>query len=197
MREVATMSRILIAYGTSEGQTARIAERIAAVVREHGHEAVPVNVKRSTPDPAEYDAVIVGASVHRGRHQTEVGEYVRETRNALERVPTAFFSVSLAIAEPTEAARKEAEGYAEEFFRLTRWHPGKLALFAGALLYTRYGFLTRWIMKRIARAKGSPDLDTSRDYEYTDWGGVTRFAEEFLAVAAPRAIAEGSVLAGR
>jgi menaquinone-dependent protoporphyrinogen oxidase len=111
---------------------------------------------------------------------------VRETREALERLPTAFFSVSLAICEPTEAGRKEAEGYAEEFFRLTRWHPGKVALFAGALRYTRYGVFTRWIMKRIARGKGSPDLDTSRDYEYTDWDGVTRFAEEFLGVAAPR-----------
>jgi menaquinone-dependent protoporphyrinogen oxidase len=180
------VSKILIAYGTSEGQTARIAERIAGVIREHGHEAVPADVKRATPDPAEYDAVIVGASVRRGRHQTQVGEYVRETREALERLPTAFFSVSLAICEPTEAGRKEAEGYAEEFFRLTRWHPGKVALFAGALRYTRYGVFTRWIMKRIARGKGSPDLDTSRDYEYTDWDGVTRFAEEFLGVAAPR-----------
>ena len=191
------MSRILIAYGTSEGQTARIAERIAAVIREHGYEAFPVNVKRSTPDPTEYDAVIVGGSVHRGRHQTEVGEYVRETRNALERVPTAFFSVSLAIAGPTEAGRKEAEGYAVEFFRLTGWHPGKVALFAGALLYTRYGFFTRWIMKRIARAKESPDLDTSRDYEYTAWDGVTRFAEEFLEAVAPRVVAEGCALAGK
>ena len=184
------MSRILIAYGTSEGQTARIAERIAAVIREQGHDAVALDLKRATPDPAEYDAVIVGASVHRGRHQTQVGEYVRETRDALERLPTAFFSVSLAICEPTVAGRKEAEGYTEEFFRLTRWHPGKVAHFAGALLYTRYGFFTRWIMRRIARGKGSPDLDTSRDYEYTDWDGVTRFAEEFLERAVGRPLIE-------
>jgi menaquinone-dependent protoporphyrinogen IX oxidase len=48
--------------------------------------------------------------------------------------------VSPAICEPTETGRKEAEGYAEEFFRLTRWHPGKVAHFAGALPYTKYGF---------------------------------------------------------
>ena len=34
-------------------------------------------------------------------------------------------------------------------------------------------------MKRIAREKGN-DTDTSRDFDYTDWDGVRRFAEEFL-----------------
>jgi menaquinone-dependent protoporphyrinogen oxidase len=50
---------------------------------------------------------------------------------------------------------------------------------AGALLYRKYGFLKRWIMKRIvARAGG--DTDTSRDYEYTDWNDMRAFAKEFL-----------------
>jgi menaquinone-dependent protoporphyrinogen oxidase len=174
------MSRILIAYGTSEGQTARIAEYIAGVVRKHGHEAYPVDLMSTTPDPRAYDAAILGASVHRARHQTHVGEYVRETREALEQVPNAFYSVSFALRENTEAGRREAEGYVEEFIRLTGWHPGTVGLFAGALAWTRYNFLVRWIMKRIAREKGSVDLDTSRDYVYTDWQGVREFTEKFL-----------------
>ena len=35
-------------------------------------------------------------------------------------------------------------------------------------------------MKKIARDKGNPDTDTSRDYVYTDWDNVKRFVEEFL-----------------
>jgi menaquinone-dependent protoporphyrinogen oxidase len=35
-------------------------------------------------------------------------------------------------------------------------------------------------MRKIARDKGSPDVDTSRDYVYTDWESVKLFAEEFL-----------------
>lgn len=181
------MSRVLIAYGTSEGQTARIAEYIAGVIREHGHEAYPVDVRRTTPDPRAYDAVIVGASVHAGKHQTHVGEYVRETREALERVPNAFYSVSLAAANDCDAGREEAQGYAEELIRLTRWRPRRVVLIAGALLYTRYNLLLRWVMRRIARSKGSRDLDTSRDYVYTDWMAVRQFAEEFLEAAVPRA----------
>lgn len=30
-------------------------------------------------------------------------------------------------------------------------------------------------MKKIAKDKGSTDLDTSRDYVYTEWDGVKRF----------------------
>jgi menaquinone-dependent protoporphyrinogen oxidase len=60
-----------------------------------------------------------------------------------------------------------------------------VGLFAGALAYTRYGFLLRWVMRRIARSRGGRDLDTSRDYVYTDLDSVRRFAEEFLASVVP------------
>jgi menaquinone-dependent protoporphyrinogen oxidase len=175
------MTRILIPYGTIEGQTARIAEFLAGVIRDHGCEAYPVDVRcADAPEPDGYDAVIVGASVHMGKHERCVRDYIREHLAALERMPSAFFSVSLAAHDETMAARKEVLGYLAEFARQTGWRPAKVGVFAGALLYTRYGFFKRWIMRRIARDKGSPDLDTSRDYVYTDWESVKRFAEEFL-----------------
>jgi len=36
-------------------------------------------------------------------------------------------------------------------------------------------------MKRIVRKAGG-DIDTSRDYEYTDWDDLRRFAGEFVAM---------------
>ncbi len=183
------MLKILIPYGTSEGQTAIIARCMADEIRREGHEAVPVEIARhgTAAAPDGYDAVIVGASVHRGRHQPAVGAYVRRHRAALSRVPSAFFSVSLAAAEDTPKAQTEAERYAEEFLRQTDWRPGEVGLFAGALTYTSYGLLVRWIMKRIARSRGSKDLDTTRDYVYTDWDGVKRFAREFMEHAVAKA----------
>ena len=175
------MTRVLIAYGTSDGHTARIAEYIAQVIRNQGHEAYPVDIERSgAPEPDTYDAVIVGASVHMGKHQNRVRDFVRKNRDTLERLPSAFLSVSLAAHEDTDKAREEVKGYIEKFIRETGWRPSTVGLFPGALLYTRYGFFKRWIMRRIARDKGSPDTDTSRDYVYTNWDNVKRFAEEFL-----------------
>ena len=56
------------------------------------------------------------------------------------------------------------------------------ALFGGALRYARYGFVKRHLMNKIAGGKpGSLGNGTSRDYVYTEWDGVTRFTEAFLA----------------
>ena len=82
----------------------------------------------------------------------------------------------------------EAERYLEEFEQETKWRPVKVALFSGALLYTQYGFLTRHLMKRIASGKpGELGTDVSRDYVYTEWDGVRRFVEDFLAAVVPGA----------
>ena len=134
------------------------------------------------PEPDDYDAVIVGASIHMGKHEDYVRDYVRENRDALERLPSAFFSVSLAAHGDTEVA----EGYIEEFVEETGWRPGMVGLFSGALLYTQYGFIKRHMMKYIARHKGSPDTDISRDFVYTDWESVKHFAEEFLELVPSR-----------
>jgi menaquinone-dependent protoporphyrinogen oxidase len=90
------------------------------VVRGHGHEADTVDLKGSvSPEPDDYDAVIVGASIHMGKHEDYVLDFVRENRNALERLPSAIFSVSMAAHDNVE----EAEGYIEEFVRESGWQP--------------------------------------------------------------------------
>ena len=171
--------RIHIAYATEEGQTTKIADYIAEVVRAHGHRADTAEIGRAKAGvPAGCDGVVVGSSIHMGKHDKHAAEYVRYNREALEKVPSAFFSVSLA-AHGDEA---EAEGYVEAFENETGWRPEQVALFAGALPYTRYGFLKRHLMKKIAGDKpGSLGTDTSRDYVYTEWDGVRRFTEAFLA----------------
>src|SRR5215203_6125204 len=181
------MTRVLIPYGTTEGLTARISEYVVDVIRDHGHEADTVDIKGSgAPKPDDYDAVIVGASIHMGKHEDYVLDFVRENRDALERLPSAFFSVSMADHHDMEGA----EGYIEEFVRETGWRPAKVGLFGGALLYTNYGFIKRHLMKKIAREKGNPDTDTSRDYVYTEWDGVKHFVEEFLGMLVPEAASD-------
>ena len=176
------MPRILVSYGTTEGLTAKISEFVADVFRSHGHEADTVDLKGSrAPSPVAYDAVIVGASIHMGKHEDYVLDFVRKNRDALERLPSAFFSVSMAAHDNPE----EAEGYIEEFVRQTGWRPARVGLFGGALLYTQYGFIKRHLMKKIVRDKGNPDTDTSRDYVYTEWDGVRHFVEEFLETLVP------------
>ena len=171
------MKNIFLVYGTTEGQTAKIAEFIADVLRDHGHDVTLRDVKEAHDTvPGGFDGVIVGASIHMGKHDKHVVDYVAKNQDTLAHLPSAFFSVSLAAHGDTA----EAEGYVDEFEQETGWRPDKVALFGGALLYTQYGFVKRHMMKRIARDKpGDLGTDVSRDYVYTEWDGVKRFAEHF------------------
>jgi menaquinone-dependent protoporphyrinogen oxidase len=111
-----------------------------------------------------------------GKHEDYVRDFVRANSDVLKRLPSALFSVSLAAHGDTE----NAENYVENFEAETGWRPAQVGLFGGALLYTQYGFIKRHVMKKIASDKGTLDTDTSRDYVYTEWDGVKRFAEDFL-----------------
>jgi menaquinone-dependent protoporphyrinogen oxidase len=172
------VTKIYIPYATGEGQTAKIAEYIVDVIQAHGYEAHAVDLKASGEAiPDGYDGVIVGASIHMGKHDKSASNYVRKNLVALERLPSAFFSVSLAAHGDVE----EAQSYVDDFEKVTGWRPAKTALFSGALPYTQYGFFKRRLMKKIVEGKpGNLGTDTSRDYVYTEWDGVRRFTEDFL-----------------
>ncbi|MFC7028271.1 menaquinone-dependent protoporphyrinogen IX dehydrogenase [Halomicroarcula sp. GCM10025324] len=176
------MTRFIVAYGTSEGQTEKIARAIATTVRDRGHESETLDVSTLPTDFTldGYDAVIVGSSIHVGKHQDSVVEFVERYRDALASRPTAFYQVSLSSAVEDEARQAEAANYVDEFVEATDWHPDRIAMFGGALRYSKYGFLTRLLIKRIAK-DATGDTDTSRDYEYTDWDEVAAFTNDFAA----------------
>jgi len=174
------MARIALVYGTTEGQTATIAERMADVLARTGHGPTLFHAEHLPADftLAEYDAVVVGASVHVGSHQEYVTRFVADHVDDLNRLPSAFFSVSLTAAEGSDEAWATARSLLEDFLVETGWEPDATAVVPGALRYSQYGTLKRFVMKRIAKRAGG-GTDTSRDYEYTDWDEVKSFAAAF------------------
>jgi menaquinone-dependent protoporphyrinogen oxidase len=174
------MARVALLYGTTEGQTATVAERIADVLADAGHEPTLFHAGH-LPEGfslTDYDAAVVGASIHGGKHQQYVRRFVREHVDELNAMPSAFFSVSLTAAEGSDEAWETARGMLAEFLEETGWDPDATAVVPGALKYSEYGVLKRFLMKRIAKQAGG-DTDTSRDYEYTDWDEVEGFASDF------------------
>jgi menaquinone-dependent protoporphyrinogen oxidase len=173
------MPRDLVLYATTEGQTARIAERMAARLRSKGHvveshsaDAIPAGL-----DWAEFDGIIIGAAIHYGHHPAYLRTLVRRHRDALAARPGAFFSVSLSAGGPG-AKPEAAKRYLDKFLRQTGWHPAQAASFAGALQFSKYGAFKRMLMIVFVGLAGG-DTDTSHDYEYTDWNEVDRFADGY------------------
>ncbi|WP_224334898.1 flavodoxin domain-containing protein [Haloprofundus halobius] len=179
------MANFLVYYGTGEGQTAKVTDRIAERLDERGHDVTAVNASKS-PDGISvtaFDAVLVGASIHGGKQQQAVVRFVDANRDALATKPTGFFQVSLSSAD--ERGEAQAAGYVDGFVSETDWHPDRIGLFGGALRYSEYGFLKRLVLKQIAK-RALPDTDTSRDVEFTDWAEVDAFAADFAAFAEGR-----------
>lgn len=173
------MSSVLILYATAEGHTEKIAQHMAQRLQALGHivDAHRANAVPSGLNPSAYDGIIVGASIHYDRHPGYLRALVRRLRAVLTVRPSAFFSVSLSAGGP--GARPEAaQRYLEVFLRQVNWHPLQTATFADALQYSRYGMFKRMLMRMIVGLAGG-DTDTTRDYEYTDWDAVERFADAF------------------
>ncbi|WP_049920256.1 flavodoxin domain-containing protein [Halobiforma nitratireducens] len=177
------MTRVLVAYGSSEGQTAAVAERIGEILETEGCDATLVHLQHppSPLEPAVYDGVVVGASVHAGSHQRYVESFVRSHRETLNRRPTAFVSVSLSAASDDAERRGTADELLDGFLEKTDWDPDGTLSVAGALKYSEYGLFTRLLMRRLG-GKERGDTDTSRDYEYTDWEAVESFTREFATL---------------
>lgn len=173
------MSRILLLHASVEGQTLLIAERIAKALREKAHsvELLPADTDPSRIDPAAWDGVMIGASIHYGHHPAYLRKLVARQRGALEARPNAFFSVSLSAGGPRPKPAA-AQRYIDKFLRKTGWQPQQIASFAGAVKYSVYGPIKRRVMI-VFVGLGGGETDTSRDYEYTDWAAVERFAQDY------------------
>ena len=180
------MARILILYGTTEGQTKKIADVIGARMTSQGVAVDVIEAGTHDPKPEHYDGIIVAASVHVGQYQKPVRQWLTRHAGRFGDKPTAFVSVSLGCLQKDPKVAADIDATIQRFTAAVGWRPGTIKLVAGALLYTKYNFFVRWIMKRIA-AKAGGATDTSRDYDYTDWNDVRAFADQFvLNVAAPR-----------
>jgi len=172
--------KVLLLYATSEGQTRKIASRIAEQLSRLGCAATLSDATGAIPDIAEFDAVMAATSLHAGRYQAAMVDFLRRHRAALNRIPSVLVSVSLAAASDDPEDREGLARCAEVLFRETGWKPRWIEHVAGAFRFTQYDFLKRWAMKYIAWRRGQP-TDTSRDYELTDWNAVDGFVERFVA----------------
>lgn len=173
--------KFLLVYGTTEGQTRKIARFVTDHLAQQGQETQVVDAAdAAAADPRECDAVIIAASLHAGRYQSAVIHFVRKHLAAIGARPNAFLSVSLAAASDDADDVQGLERCVAEFAHQTGWTPGRIHHVAGAFRYTSYDFLKRWAMKYIAYRKGAP-TDTSRDHELTDWADLARFADTFMA----------------
>ncbi len=168
---------VLIIYGTTEGQTRKIAEWTATYIRDREHH---VELRDSAAPMSDLDlglfhAFIIAASVHQQYHQETVTNFAIAHQKLLNAKTSAFISVSLsAVLE-----RAEAQGYADHFVSVTGWKPSMTLLLGGALRFSEYDYFQVQIVKFIVMKDGVTAPSQS-DREFTDWKTLADFIDAFL-----------------
>lgn len=171
--------KVLIIYGTTEGHTAHVCHFVESAIAAAGENVTICDASRQSPDPAAYDICFVGASLHVGNYQASVIEYVRRHHDALNRMRTAFLSVSLSAAGENPHDWEGLEQCVARFTQSTSWHPTVVHHVAGAIRYSHYDFFKRLALKFIAHRRGQGTV-TSRDYDLTDYDELKQFALGFV-----------------
>jgi len=177
------MNKVLIVCSSTDGQTLRICERLRDIVAAGGAEVTLVPVEQADRHPLDgFQLLVLGARIRYGRTHARVFDYVDRHAEALNTMPSAYFSVNL-VARKATADRPETNPYVRQFLRRARWRPRLADVFAGRLDYPRYGWLDRQIIRFIMWLTGGP---TQRDavVEFTDWQRVDQFGSRLRAALA-------------
>ena len=174
------MKKIVIIYESVEGHTREVAERMGAAITAADCQVSSFPCKSADSTMlSEADGILLGGSIHAGKHNKKLMRFAETHRDLLGAKPSAFFLVCLTAKFTTPEKKAEVAAYLKDFAERTGFSPGRSVAFAGALKYTKYNFLKRALMKSISNNQGG-DIDTSRDFVYTDWDAVDAFAKAFV-----------------
>lgn len=174
--------KVLVAFGTTEGHTQKIAKYVSEKIREAGHDADLYDCSRRLRghEFGPVEAMIVLASVHHKYHQETAVAFAAAHREELKAKPSALISVSLSSA--FEEGKNDAQDYVKSFSEATGWQPEMMHLAAGALKYSEYDFFKEQIIRYVVMA-GRPVPPGKQDWEFTDWAALDSFIAKFLETA--------------
>jgi menaquinone-dependent protoporphyrinogen oxidase len=168
--EVASM-KVIVVYASRYGSTKGIAEFIAESLRHHGMEAEAKSAD-AAPDPAGYDAVVVGSAVYMERWMKEAVEFVRKNRSVLADRPVWLFSSGpLELGQEVVSADDPALEPKEIGELREAVHPRDHRVFFGALDPQKLGLAHRTLRKLPAARAVLPEGD------FRNWDDIEAWAD--------------------
>ena len=108
---------ILVAYATTHGSTAEVAETVAETLREAGF-AADARPARDVRNLAEYAAVVLGAPLYMFRWHKDARRFLSRHRGALTQKPVAVFALG-----PFNNEESEFQGAREQLDKALAKYP--------------------------------------------------------------------------
>ncbi len=170
---------VLVAYASIEGQTRKISDFVAELLRMSGHTVIRIDTAQENAvfSFEDVERIILLASIHRQRHPPEFEKFVRSNREALRIRDTLLISVSLCAA--FEEGRSEAAIYVADFNSRTGFTANHTALTGGALQFRKYKDYEAQVVRLIGLHLERYE-SMSCDREFTDWKALRKEVSAFL-----------------
>ncbi len=156
---------ILVLFAGDAAVTRRIAEEIAATLREEGL-ATEMRPLAAVRDLAGFGTVVLGAPFEAGRWAAEARAFLSAQKSALIQLPVAVFA-NATPGEPRAAVENDREELLNELAQIRWLHPIAAGMFRTAVP-TRHGVATlqqpRDLAERLggARFEGDQDMGAAR-----------------------------------
>ena len=168
--------KILILYSSIDGHTKKICSFISSKLKQN--HIIEMNEINNYEDFKFYfyDFIIVGASIRYGTYRKSFLKFISDNHTELQNSKTAFFSVNI-VARKKEKNSIKTNPYIKKFFKLSRWKPNIVEVFAGKLDYPKYNFFNKNIIKFIMWITNGP-TQTDIVVEFTNWDDVKNFANK-------------------
>lgn len=153
----------LVVYGTKSGCTTDIAKKIGSTLAEKGMTA-DVVAAEDAPDPAPYDAIIVGSGVRVGSWHESAKTWVTQNAAALKASPVAFYTCGLTLANDPDKT-DEVRAFTDTLIAESGVTPVDVGLFAGWNEPKHFSFVERTVMKLMKAPQGDfRDFDAVADW---------------------------------
>jgi len=111
--------KLLIIYGTDEEQIPKICKFLKEEAEKSHHEVELIEVSENPQNPEDFDAIIVGSHLMKGKYHPSIQEYLQSNTHKLNNTP----GILLTVLDTESEIENELKLITDDFLRETGWQP--------------------------------------------------------------------------
>ncbi len=170
----------LVAYGTTYGTTAKVAEEIATALRTKGIDTTVADFRSTRVEANGYDLVVVGSSIMIGKWSKGALEFLERNKDELAKKKVALFVCCGDVTTGKESPEYYHKKYLDDIASKYGIAPYEEALFGGTVDFNSYNPLVKMIVKKIWKEKRpeyeAKGYDFSKPCDFRDWDAIKTWA---------------------
>lgn len=171
-------------FATKDGQTLKIAERMAAQWQRQNLPYALHDMAHASPDPTAWPThtpVVVMAPIRHGHPLPQVEAFLKKHKKTLNNHKLILISINLTSRKP-EKNSPQTNAYYKKWVKRHRLKPVFGAVLAGRLEYRLYRTWEKWMIRFIMFLTGGP-TDFKAVVDFTPWDQVDALACQIADLA--------------